>query len=83
MTPHDWASKKVETAMERDRDGLPYMHPDDAARLLRNEHQRTVRVVNKLRERATFDEQSMSADQYDAYMEACADILHKLKEGRP
>lgn len=70
----DWAAGKVpDLCMER------WQHAEVSA-LLRAEHRRAVRIVQKVAGAAI--EESMDVDQYDAYMQACSDILAALKRGR-
>lgn len=75
----DWASRKVCKAM----DGLVSLQSleSQAATLLRNEHRRAVRVVEKAKDSCPHLDRTHEYDE--GYYQACADILHKLKEGRP
>lgn len=74
MPTPDWAdkiaSKRWSTAIVRKIYAIS----------LRAEHRRTLRIVQTVA--GAVIEDSMDADQYDAYMQACSDILAALKRGR-
>lgn len=75
----DWARKRANRAL----DAYYYERGETAdaviARVLKSEHRRAVRVVEKAREAGTKGCVGAYVDGYEA---ACADILAALKRGR-
>jgi len=92
MTPSDWASQRVAGKVcdacgpltDGDTDQTPVIHVGVAARLLRLEHARAVRIINRLKQRAYlyFVEETFDADQFDAYIAALDDVKAALQRGR-
>lgn len=88
MTPPDWASKKALKVWHSHRGGLS----DYGARLLRLEHARAVRVVEKafpdnwchpyMPKGVTIGTMISPKDVELLLVRIQTDILHKLKEGR-
>ena len=70
MTPPDWASKKVgKVKVLKGETDVQFM-----ARLLRNEHTRAMRVVERYLK--AYGTEGSPCELI------CNDLLHKLKEGR-
>ena len=87
MTPRTWAEEKVAKAVTgyqwnaRIRKSTVTL-PAIAAKLLLAEHQRAVRICKKLKQKAYFVEDTMDADQFDAYTAALDDVAAALERGR-
>lgn len=80
MTPRTWAEKQAEKELTaKALDGSPVTW---AAHLLTNEHRRAVRIIKRLKQKAYFVEDTMDADQFDAYIAALDDVLAALERGR-
>lgn len=82
-----WAEDKVASAVTgyqwngRTRKSLVTL-PAIAAKLLHQEHDRAVRIVKRLKQKAYFEEDTMDADQFDAYIAALDDVCNSLMKGR-
>lgn len=87
MTPRTWAEDKVAKAVTgyqwngRIRKSTVTL-PAIAAKLLLAEHARAVRIVKRLKRKAYFEEATMDADQFDAYIAALDDVHNDLMKGR-
>ena len=79
MTPRTWADEKVAQAQRRRPSANMLV---TAAQVAESEHQRAVRIIKRLKQKAYFVEDTMDADQFDAYIAALDDVLAALERGR-
>lgn len=74
-----WAEKK---AAKLFGECVYPIYADAYAHALTVEHRRAVRIIKRLKQKAYFVEDTMDADQFDAYIAALDDVLAALERGR-